>query len=153
MGCSASSEIDNGSSVIEMESSSYDSDEKAKESTVSFDVSQSLLSSELEVKEITSLETALDLAMIQRPPSPMMRRKAKGHEDEVELIIKSKRANVYTPGVTLENRINYKPKNILKTKEQDQLIRKYLLFFLHVFHEIHVFIQHLFVIFLYFLGT
>lgn len=54
------------------------------------------------------------------PQSP----KVKCHEDDVELIFKSKRANVYTAGATLDNRINYKPKNIIKTNAENVLIRK-----------------------------
>ena len=57
------------------------------------------------------------------------RRRLKNHEDEIELIFKSKRANVYTAGVSLDNRINYKPKNIMKTKAQNTLISKYTLFY------------------------
>lgn len=55
------------------------------------------------------------------PQSP----KVKCHEDEIELIFKSKRANVYTAGATLDNRINYKPKNIIKSNAQNTLIRKF----------------------------
>lgn len=58
-------------------------------------------------------------------PSPFItRRRVKSHEDEIELIFKSKRANVYTAGVSLDNRINYRPKNILKTIAQSTLISK-----------------------------
>lgn len=49
----------------------------------------------------------------------------KCHEDEIELIFKSKRANVYTAGVTLDNRINYKPKNVSKTYSENVLISKF----------------------------
>lgn len=49
----------------------------------------------------------------------------KRNEDKIELIFKSKRANVYTAGVSLDNRINYYPKNIKKTLSQSKLIRKY----------------------------
>lgn len=58
---------------------------------------------------------------ITPPQSP----KVKCHEDEIELIFKSKRANVYTAGATLDNRINYKPKNIIKSNAQNTLIRKF----------------------------
>lgn len=60
------------------------------------------------------------------PHSP----KVKCHEDEIELIFKSKRANVYTAGATLDNRINYKPKNIIKSNAQNTLIRKFELILL-----------------------
>ena len=49
----------------------------------------------------------------------------KRNEDKIELIFKSKRENVYTAGVSLDNRINYHPKNIKKSLFQSKLIRTY----------------------------
>lgn len=49
----------------------------------------------------------------------------KRNEDKIELIFKSKRENVYTAGVSLDNRINYHPKNIKKSTSQSKLISKY----------------------------
>ena len=46
------------------------------------------------------------------------------NEDKIEMIFKSKRANVYTAGVSLDNRINYHPRSIKKTSLQSELIRK-----------------------------
>mmetsp|Transcript_9349 Transcript_9349/g.9166 ORF Transcript_9349/g.9166 Transcript_9349/m.9166 type:complete len:167 (+) Transcript_9349:564-1064(+) len=48
---------------------------------------------------------------------------AKRNEEKIELIFKSKRENVYTAGVSLDNRINYHPKNIKKSSGQSKLIR------------------------------
>ena len=49
----------------------------------------------------------------------------KRNEDKTELIFKSKRENVYTAGVSLDNRINYHPRNIKKSLFQSKLIRTY----------------------------
>lgn len=57
--------------------------------------------------------------------SPTLSTRRKSIEVKVELIFQSKRANVYTPGVTLDNRINYKPKNIKKPDAQMKFICKY----------------------------
>jgi hypothetical protein len=51
----------------------------------------------------------------------------KRNEDKIELIFKSKRENVYTAGVSLDNRINYHPRNIKKSLFQSKLIRTYTL--------------------------
>jgi hypothetical protein len=51
----------------------------------------------------------------------------KRNEDKIELIFKSKRENVYTAGVSLDNRINYHPRNIKKSLFQSKLIRMYKL--------------------------
>ena len=53
----------------------------------------------------------------------------KRNEDKIELIFKSKRENVYTAGVSLDNRINYHPKNIKKSISQSKLISKFLYLF------------------------
>ena len=50
----------------------------------------------------------------------------KRNEEKIELMFKSKRANVYTAGASLDNRINYHPKNIQKSSSQSKLIRKYI---------------------------
>jgi hypothetical protein len=70
--------------------------------------------------ENISIKNKEDTADFTPPQSPK-----KCHEDEIELIFKSKRANVYTAGVTLDNRINYKPKNNSKTYAENVLIRKF----------------------------
>lgn len=70
--------------------------------------------------EDISIKMKEDTADFTPPQSPK-----KCHEDEIELIFKSKRANVYTAGVTLDNKINYKPKNNSKTYAENVLIRKF----------------------------
>lgn len=83
------------------------------------------------VDALKDLQYSVATTVTTRPKSEDLsspnasRRRPKNHEDEIELIFKSKRANVYTAGVTLDNRINYKPKNIMKTKAQNLIISEY----------------------------
>jgi hypothetical protein len=65
------------------------------------------------------------------PTAPRSRSRFLGASDlAVEVILRAKRANVFTEGANVHSLNDYRPKKILKTAEQIKLIRKFIRLFL-----------------------